>query len=117
MDMWSVGCILAEMIMGAPIFRGDSAVHQIDAICAMVGKPSEEYIATLPSYFVRTMRTFPWIPQVLRCARQVAAFPPASIDRHRTTFAGCQTPHARISRPSSPVAIRLVGGMGYAQLK
>ena len=29
-DMWSVGCILAEMVMrGAPLFPGDSEIDQI----------------------------------------------------------------------------------------
>lgn len=30
LDMWSVGCILAEMIMkGMPLFNGDSEIDQI----------------------------------------------------------------------------------------
>ncbi|KAJ5361959.1 hypothetical protein N7541_002803 [Penicillium brevicompactum] len=41
-DMWSVGCILAEMIIGKPLFPGKDHVHQFKLITEILGKPSEE---------------------------------------------------------------------------
>ncbi|PXF44076.1 Cyclin-dependent kinase B2-2 [Gracilariopsis chorda] len=39
-DMWSVGCILAEMIIGKPLFSGDSELEQLLAIFRVLGTPT-----------------------------------------------------------------------------
>lgn len=31
-DVWSLGCIVAELIMGEPIFPGDSTLNQLQRI-------------------------------------------------------------------------------------
>ncbi|KAH9946753.1 Pkinase-domain-containing protein [Amylocystis lapponica] len=53
-DMWSVGCIFAEMIMrGHPLFPGDSEIDQIFKIFRILGTPSEESwpgVSQLPDY-------------------------------------------------------------------
>jgi p38 MAP kinase len=41
-DTWSVGCILAEMILGKVLFPGRNHVHQFILITELLGKPSEE---------------------------------------------------------------------------
>jgi p38 MAP kinase len=41
-DMWSVGCILAEMILGKVLFPGKDHVHQFILITELLGKPSAE---------------------------------------------------------------------------
>ncbi|CAD8176353.1 unnamed protein product [Paramecium octaurelia] len=43
-DIWSVGCILAEMILRRPFLRGDSTKHQIKVIFELLGTPNEQYI-------------------------------------------------------------------------
>lgn len=35
--MWSVGCILGEMLVGEPIFPGKSTLNQIDRIMEYTG--------------------------------------------------------------------------------
>ncbi|KAF8336962.1 Pkinase-domain-containing protein [Cantharellus anzutake] len=41
-DMWSVGCIMAEMVMsGTPLFPGDSEIDQIFKIFKILGTPHE----------------------------------------------------------------------------
>ncbi|KAI3807095.1 hypothetical protein L1987_23017 [Smallanthus sonchifolius] len=42
-DMWSVGCILAELFTGMPIMPGRTEVEQIHRIFMLCGSPSEEY--------------------------------------------------------------------------
>nr|GEU47746.1 probable serine/threonine-protein kinase At1g09600 [Tanacetum cinerariifolium] len=42
-DMWSAGCILAELFIGRPIMPGRTEVEQIHKIFKLCGSPSEEY--------------------------------------------------------------------------
>lgn len=41
-DMWGVGCILAEMVTGKPIFKGTSEINQLERIAQLCGSPNEE---------------------------------------------------------------------------
>ncbi|XP_015882342.3 uncharacterized protein LOC107418181 isoform X1 [Ziziphus jujuba] len=40
-DMWSVGCIMAEMVAKEPLFRGKTEVDQLDKIFKTLGTPNE----------------------------------------------------------------------------
>ncbi|XP_017217837.1 probable serine/threonine-protein kinase At1g09600 isoform X1 [Daucus carota subsp. sativus] len=42
-DMWSVGCILAELFVGKPIMPGRTEVEQMHKIFKLCGSPSEQY--------------------------------------------------------------------------
>ncbi|XP_075649012.1 putative serine/threonine-protein kinase At1g09600 isoform X1 [Castanea sativa] len=42
-DMWSTGCILAELFAGKPIMPGRTEVEQLHKIFKLCGSPSEEY--------------------------------------------------------------------------
>lgn len=39
-DLWSAGCIFAELFMGTPIFPGESQMNQINLIINLIGSPS-----------------------------------------------------------------------------
>ncbi|VFQ65021.1 unnamed protein product [Cuscuta campestris] len=41
-DMWSVGCIMAELLAKEPLFRGRSEIDQIKKIFDMLGTPNEK---------------------------------------------------------------------------
>ncbi|RYC59828.1 hypothetical protein CHU98_g6398 [Xylaria longipes] len=41
-DMWGVGCVFGEMLVGKPILAGESDAHQLDIIFDLVGSPTEE---------------------------------------------------------------------------
>eukprot|EP01147_Barroeca_monosierra_P003061 gene3061-5838_t len=41
-DMWSVGCILAEMLGNRPLFPGNHYLNQLRRIFEIIGSPSEE---------------------------------------------------------------------------
>jgi len=45
MDMWSVGCILAEMILNRPLFPGRHYLDQLNLILDVVGTPPQDQIA------------------------------------------------------------------------
>ncbi|XP_029782352.1 cyclin-dependent kinase 10 isoform X3 [Suricata suricatta] len=40
-DMWAVGCILAELLAHKPLLPGTSEIHQVDLIVQLLGTPSE----------------------------------------------------------------------------
>ncbi|KAL8478483.1 hypothetical protein ACS0TY_030396 [Phlomoides rotata] len=42
-DLWSAGCILAELFAGKPILRGRTEVEQLHKIFKLCGSPSEAY--------------------------------------------------------------------------
>ncbi|KAI0547266.1 kinase-like protein [Xylaria curta] len=41
-DMWGVGCVFGEMLVGKPILAGESDAHQLEIIFDLVGSPNEE---------------------------------------------------------------------------
>lgn len=48
-DMWSIGCIFAELLNGKPLFPGKNVVHQLDLMTDLLGTPSPESIARVSS--------------------------------------------------------------------
>ncbi|CAD8061137.1 unnamed protein product [Paramecium primaurelia] len=54
-DMWSIGCILGELLTGKPIFPGNSTLNQLDRILQLTGKPSVEDIEAIQSPLASTM--------------------------------------------------------------
>ncbi|CAM0140778.1 unnamed protein product [Umbelopsis sp. WA50703] len=52
-DMWSVGCIFAEMVTLRPLFPGDSQIDELFRIFRILGTPTEEHwngVTSLPDY-------------------------------------------------------------------
>lgn len=50
-DIWSTGCVMAELMLGQPLFPGESGIDQLVEIIKVLGTPSREQIRTMnPSY-------------------------------------------------------------------
>lgn len=50
-DVWSVGCVIAELLVGQPLFPGESGVDQLVEIIKVLGTPTKEQIHSMnPSY-------------------------------------------------------------------
>ncbi|CAO1618148.1 unnamed protein product [Parajaminaea phylloscopi] len=77
-DMWSVGCIFAEMAMKSPLFPGDSEIDEIFRIFRTLGTPTEADwpgVKSMPDY----KASFPqWTGMSL--AKAVPALDPAGLD-------------------------------------
>lgn len=49
-DIWSIGCIFAELLSGKPLFPGKNVVHQLDLITDLLGTPPPETVAKVSSH-------------------------------------------------------------------
>ncbi|KAM7275917.1 hypothetical protein ACFE04_017783 [Oxalis oulophora] len=50
-DIWSAGCVLAELLLGQPLFPGENVVDQLVEIIKVLGTPTREEIRCMnPNY-------------------------------------------------------------------
>jgi len=65
-DVWSCGCIFAEMISGVPLFRGRDNADQLLHIMRIIGTPDErtlrKMIAESPEIQIKQWPRYPKIP-------------------------------------------------------
>jgi len=48
-DIWSVGCIMAELLTSRTLFPGTDHIQQLNLIMELLGKPSEEFMDKISS--------------------------------------------------------------------
>lgn len=58
-DLWSTGCVMAELLIGHPLFPGDSGVDQLVEIIKVLGTPTRTQIKAMNESY--TDFTFPQI--------------------------------------------------------
>ncbi|KAM9340055.1 mitogen-activated protein kinase 15 [Symphorus nematophorus] len=65
-DMWSLGCILGEMLLGKALFPGTSTINQIEKIMSAIPRPSPEDILAIKSEYgssvIQRMLLKPQVP-------------------------------------------------------
>lgn len=64
-DIWSAGCVFAELILGQPLFTGSDGINQLVEIIKVMGTPSpQELRAMNPNYpeyeFTPRITAHPW---------------------------------------------------------
>lgn len=65
-DIWSIGCILAEMHMRKPLYPGQNTQHQLDLIIGLLGSPDSQELTKIPNekcqLFIKSLPTTPGRP-------------------------------------------------------
>jgi serine/threonine protein kinase len=103
-DIWSAGCIFAEMLEGKPLFPGKDHVNQFSIITELLGTPPDDVINTIASENVRACDLFRNVEsRELTCAPRPCALsspsPGARGNRSRTSS---RTPTHRVCLPFFP---------------
>lgn len=81
-DIWSAGCLYAEMLLGQPIFTGKDGINQLTEIFKVLGTPtSQELRAMNPMY-----PEYSFTPAMARIEWDVI-FPRHSADKHALNMA------------------------------
>ena len=126
-DLWGIGCLIAEMLTGKPLFPGTSTMNQLERIIAGIGMPSDKDVESMQSKFADTMvANLPKItPKPLRST--LAAHPPDAVDlisrllvfnpnkrltagealRHPYVFPFCSAADIEDSPPHTPITVPL----------
>nr|CAD7438567.1 unnamed protein product [Timema bartmani]CAD7453454.1 unnamed protein product [Timema tahoe] len=64
-DIWSVGCILAEMLSNRPIFPGKHYLDQLNHILGVLGSPTQEDLECIINEKARSyLQSLPFKPKV-----------------------------------------------------
>jgi len=89
-DTWSAGCVLAELLLGQPIFPGDSGVDQLVEIIKVLGTPTREQIREMNQHYTEfkfpQIKPHPWSrvfrtrtpPDAISLTSQLLEYTPSS---------------------------------------
>jgi serine/threonine protein kinase len=63
-DVWSLGCVLAELLIGNPLFPGESSVDQLIEIIKILGTPTQDEVLAMnrnhTSFKFPQIKPHPW---------------------------------------------------------
>lgn len=63
-DVWSAGCVVAEFLLGEPLFPGESNTDQLVEIIKVLGTPTRQQIKAMngsySSYKFPQIKSYPW---------------------------------------------------------
>ncbi|KAH9163894.1 hypothetical protein LEN26_000292 [Aphanomyces euteiches] len=74
-DMWAVGCILAEMIQREPLFPGNDYIHQLKLIIKFMGTPKQDEVDFVKN--AKAQRFLSKLP-IYKASKFQEAFPTAN---------------------------------------
>lgn len=62
-DIWSVGCIMAELLTGKTLFPGSDHIHQLNLIMEILGTPNDDFMQKITSdsarNYIRSLQQMP----------------------------------------------------------
>lgn len=91
-DVWSTGCVMAELLLGQPLFPGQSSVDQLVEIIKVLGTPTKAELYAMNRNYTEfkfpQVKQYPWA-KVFR-----SKTPPEAIDLLSKLL--CYTPETRL---------------------
>ncbi|KAH6889438.1 kinase-like domain-containing protein [Thelonectria olida] len=64
-DVWSSGCVMAELMLGQPLFPGESGIDQLVELIKILGTPNREQIRAMNPNYVEhkfpQIKPHPWV--------------------------------------------------------
>ena len=122
-DTWSAGCVMAELILGKPIFPGESGVDQLVEIIKVLGTPTRDQIHAMNQNYSEfkfpLVKSIPWsevfvsrpsTPECLQLLDRLLQYIPAQRVTQIEALA-----HSFFDELRSPDT-RLVNGRGLPEL-
>ena len=93
-DMWSLGCVIAELFLGWPLYPGSSEYDQIRYISQTQGLPSEYMLNAATKtkrFFVREVceTHYPFWRLKVSCIISIILFAVTNIDRVLFSLISC----------------------------
>lgn len=79
-DMWSLGCILGEILMGRPLFPGSSTINQIERIMAGIPRPTQEDVSSIKSAYGASVLEKASVKAKQRFEDMMPEAPPEGVD-------------------------------------
>ena len=88
-DVWSLGCVFAELLIGQPLFPGESSVDQLVEIIKVLGTPTREEIESMNKNYTEfkfpSIKAHPWAkifrshtpPEAIDLITKMLRYPPA----------------------------------------
>ncbi|CAB3409813.1 unnamed protein product [Caenorhabditis bovis] len=87
-DVWSIGCILGEMLTGRVLFQARDHVQQFRKMLEMLGTPDEDFFEKLDEPVKLFLRQFPEYPR----RNAIEIFPDESfLPQYRTSKERCES--------------------------
>lgn len=87
-DVWSTGCVIAELMLGEPLFAGESGIDQLVEIIKVLGTPTQEQVLKMnpkaEEYKFPNIKALPWAkvfkrkvdPMAIDLISKVLVYPP-----------------------------------------
>jgi len=79
-DMWAVGCIIAEMFIGKPLIPGTSTMNQLERTLEVTGMPDAADITAIKSSFAATMLGSLTAKPMMDLQKLMKDAPPEAVD-------------------------------------
>jgi glycogen synthase kinase 3 beta len=67
-DLWSMGCVLGELLQGIPLFQGENGVDQLVQVIKILGTPSHDELLKMNPHYTAEFR-FPFIKRSERLCK------------------------------------------------
>jgi glycogen synthase kinase 3 beta len=84
-DVWSIGCVIAELILCEPLFPGESATDQLVEIIKVLGTPTVEQIKAMnpqhTDFKFPSLKGHPWS----KVCQNLYIYPFSSLQRANLT--------------------------------